>query len=886
MKRLILFIVVSLLCSTNYAQWVQVGVNGKSTRDICVHNNKLFAVTYADGVFESSDNGLTWIQHSFPIPYGSPMKIISVGTDLFVATLNQLFKSTNDGVTWTNIRDGAHYGMTANSQFLFLAVYGTGVYRSSDKGVTWEIKNEGLTNTSVASISSSGSKIVVGTSGGGLYISENNGESWTLKNNGLPTTVNVLPLLIDNTIWVRVNSAAGNFLYNSTNNGDNWSIINGIEGAYRYIFKKEANYLAGGENVNLMKSNDSGISLTNFHYGLTTIITYGCVELNSNLFLASSNGVWKRPTSDINLTVPNAPVANIASNVLSSGFTASWNSIAGVTNYYLDVSLNEQFTSLLSGYNSKDVGTATSLVITGLSPKTDYYYRLKAKNAAGFSNPSNVIKISTLLALPAVPVLNANNTFTQTSFKATWNSVGGVTKYYLDVSSLNNFSTFLSGYENKDVGNVTSFLVYGLQPNAPYHFRVRAYNEAGSTANSNVLSVTTRQNSQWIQTSGPSKTVGGPANTGVRYFIKVDNAIYGAAYSATGLFKTTDNGTTWVKVFDCANDVVNLLVDGNNIYATTNGSGVYISEDKGVTWNQKNSGLTNLKVYSITKSGANLYAGTDGEGVFLSINNGTSWSAINTGLTQKNINTVLTIGTTVFAGSSSAGVFVSTNFGVDWRQTTLTGKNIIILKTINNKIYAATWGGGIYISNDNGNTWNQSNTGLGTNLNCLIFSIHTANDLFTTTGDGIYYSKNGGATWTDITANFPSVTIWTVEAYGNYIFAGTSELGVFKRTLSEIITDIDVSSELPTEFKLYQNYPNPFNPSTIINYQLPTAGLVSLKVYDVLGKEVKTLVNEFKQAGTHNYQLRIENGELTSGIYFYRLTAGNFGSTKKLILIK
>lgn len=88
----------------------------------------------------------------------------------------------------------------------------------------------------------------------------------------------------------------------------------------------------------------------------------------------------------------------------------------------------------------------------------------------------------------------------------------------------------------------------------------------------------------------------------------------------------------------------------------------------------------------------------------------------------------------------------------------------------------------------------------------------------------------------------------------------------------------------PKKYELYQNYPNPFNPSTVINFQTAYAGKVTLKVYNVLGKEVATLVNRELSAGSHS--AKFTAGNLTSGLYFYTLTAGNFSSTKKMILIK
>jgi len=110
---------------------------------------------------------------------------------------------------------------------------------------------------------------------------------------------------------------------------------------------------------------------------------------------------------------------------------------------------------------------------------------------------------------------------------------------------------------------------------------------------------------------------------------------------------------------------------------------------------------------------------------------------------------------------------------------------------------------------------------------------------------------------------------------------------------SDIITGINEQKIIPTEFKLEQNYPNPFNPTTVISYQLAVDSYVTLKVYDLLGREVSTLVNEYQPAGVHNSQFAIRNlpagrqgSQLSSGIYFYRLQAGNFIETKKMILLR
>jgi hypothetical protein len=100
----------------------------------------------------------------------------------------------------------------------------------------------------------------------------------------------------------------------------------------------------------------------------------------------------------------------------------------------------------------------------------------------------------------------------------------------------------------------------------------------------------------------------------------------------------------------------------------------------------------------------------------------------------------------------------------------------------------------------------------------------------------------------------------------------------------QMATSVRLSKELPKEFVLMQNYPNPFNPATVIRYSLPVQSYVSLKVYDVLGREIATLVSEVLPAGT--YEQRWNAAGVSSGVYFYRLKAGGFVETKKLVLLR
>ncbi|MCW8961012.1 MAG: DUF1028 domain-containing protein [Ignavibacteriaceae bacterium] len=118
------------------------------------------------------------------------------------------------------------------------------------------------------------------------------------------------------------------------------------------------------------------------------------------------------------------------------------------------------------------------------------------------------------------------------------------------------------------------------------------------------------------------------------------------------------------------------------------------------------------------------------------------------------------------------------------------------------------------------------------------------------------------------------------------VISGADTVSIFWNAIITYVNPTSINENLtsPDKFYLYQNYPQPFNPSTTIKYQIPKTSFVSLKVFDALGREVVTLVNEEKTYG--NYEVEFDGSALTSGIYFYTLKAGGYKNTKKMLLIK
>ena len=153
-------------------------------------------------------------------------------------------------------------------------------------------------------------------------------------------------------------------------------------------------------------------------------------------------------------------------------------------------------------------------------------------------------------------------------------------------------------------------------------------------------------------------------------------------------------------------------------------------------------------------------------------------------------------------------------------------------------------------------------------------------------------------------ANLPkgntSFTDSTIDGIGNYLYRAKAVSDTAASDYSGIDTiNINPSSVNQgmlndINFRLYQNYPNPFNPSTIISYQIPSTGIVTIKIYDTLGREIETLVNEVENPGRHEVEFSAKNVSasagkginLTSGLYFYRITTNNFSETKKMLLMK
>lgn len=188
---------------------------------------------------------------------------------------------------------------------------------------------------------------------------------------------------------------------------------------------------------------------------------------------------------------PETPILNLASNILQTSFTANWNPSVAATGYRLDVATNIGFTTFVSEYHDKDVSNVTTTSVSGLTANTTYYFRVKAYNTGGTSSNSSTITLTTLPNPPVAPIANPATLVVQSSFNANWSTSPGATGYRLDVATNSGFTNYLSGYSDKDIGNVTSFPIIGLTARTTYYYRLRAYNTGGTSGGTNTVTVKT-----------------------------------------------------------------------------------------------------------------------------------------------------------------------------------------------------------------------------------------------------------------------------------------------------------------------------------------------------------------------------------------------------------
>lgn len=385
----------------------------------------------------------------------------------------------------------------------------------------------------------------------------------------------------------------------------------------------------------------------------------------------------------------------------------------------------------------------------------------------------------------------------------------------------------------------------------------------------------------------------------------------------------TNNGNDWQQVsgFGVGEIVYTMTYSGNFMYAGTWGGKIYMSSDNGQNWTCINEGmnvgfvwslqvsgnyifaateqgvfkfdgsswaltsLTGMDVHALASHNGIIYAGTWGLGVYKSEDNGTTWTSINNGLGYILTVQSLTINSSgeIFVGTAGGGMFRSSNNGESFTKLSCGYELIWALGvTNNNTLFAGSYGDGLYRSTDGGSTFEK----VSLNVPFIYSIVVDANNrvYVTSWASGVFVSADNGATWTSLGMSGVGVSSLMISGDADQVFVGTKEGKIFMSSIDGKVTDVENENSIPTKFELNQNFPNPFNPTTTIRFAVTENGNYSLRVYDILGQEVATLIDG--QLNIGNHQVTFDASRLASGMYIYKLTGSNVNLTKKMILMK
>ena len=368
-----------------------------------------------------------------------------------------------------------------------------------------------------------------------------------------------------------------------------------------------------------------------------------------------------------------------------------------------------------------------------------------------------------------------------------------------------------------------------------------------------------------------------------------------------GIFVTTDEGKTWNSLYHGINTAnINAIgVTDSSIYVAMPDKGVFVTNDDGFSWDSMNQSLSNYNITSFACKNKYVFAGTSGSGVERYNIITKKWQSSNTGLTDLNINALAITNKNNLIAGSSTNVFVADTSGNNWTVLGNIASNLKLSVSVSSialrdsVIIIGTSNAGILRSNNYGKTWALSSSGItGSNIKYVTATKYC---FFAATDAGLYGSNDYGVNWKKICSTvikvsslaaisntlfigtinngfiyyndpqllpdkffyendgFKSSYVNCVAVNNSTLFATTYNDGLFVRPVTDFVTSVHSNKgNTPCGYLLSQNYPNPFNPSTTITFSVPKETHVTLRIYDILGREITTLVNEKLQAGSYS----------------------------------
>jgi photosystem II stability/assembly factor-like uncharacterized protein len=684
-------------------------------------------------------------------------------------------------------------------EWVYSGIEGSGVFRSSNEGRKWEPINNGLSGDELYSFCIAPDGRIFCGGENILAVSTDHGNQWNListipSNNRIK---NILVLPNSNIFLTFGNNIFNNIPVRSTDNGVTWRNINGIP-------------VWGGDITKIERGSD------------TTVIVgtdgQGIFQINPNV----------------------DTVVSLIYNLLKAD--------RGSCPYYE-----------CSGFIVLEDGTILLpyfYALRTLSPQTKQWVRTPSSFSPSFLF---VAKDSLIYGYYGSPLVVSSD------FGKTWNDVSPSFKelfYTRNFTKINNsiLSAWVSEiWRSEDNGKNWNLSVYGIVRSDINCVLVTSMNTVVIGTAQSSLFRSTDLGGNWTNILFPPP--GGSGDYIVSVKSNSKNVLFAASMGATNsIWQSTTDGESWSQT----------AFNDSNI---THGVALVITD---MTINSQDE----IFVSGFTRFQDSL------SGVFKSTNGGNTWMRVFTVPNNTAARSFLIMDDSlVIMGTISNGFFRTTDLGVKW--ISINGTNNInqivsIVQDSGSIILAGSLGSGIMRSTDKGITWNQANVGL-TNFVVRTISKLPNGMLFAGTEKGGFVSQDHGLSWMGVTTSVPFGIIRSVFVNSDGSIYLATDGGIYK-TFSITSVHKTTNPILPSEIFLSQNYPNPFNPVTMIRYQLTSNNYTTIKVYDVIGREVTTLVNEIKEAGS--YSVIFNASSLPSGIYFYSIRSGNYKMTKTMSLLK
>lgn len=590
-------------------------------------------------------------------------------------------------------------------------------------------------------------------------------------------------------------------------------------------------------------------------------------------------------------------------------------------------------TNLGTPYSIKDIkflNANTGMAIT--SYQTIYYTTNAGTNWISVNGPAfGFYSLEYVTASLAYITSYSGTAFKSTNGGLNWSSqvVAGSSVSLSDVQFVDSLTGYMCGNSSTVIKTTNGGLNW-VSVNATGSQNITSLSFASATTGGAVcdngqLFKTTNGGTNWTAQYPPPTNYFGL--NAIKYF--PSGVIYLSGVFGNNM-KSTDAGTTWINLVTGLNTYIfsSYFLNGNTGFASMYNGYILKTTNGGTNWIESVTPFTGANITGLsfinTSTGFAIPTSTTNQ-YMETTDAGSNWFIVNPGLNTSVIGLNFMNATTGVLISQN-NTYRTTNGGTNWTFIDSVNYTLNSLQFVNsltgyiaaynspNTQFRKTTNGGI--------NWTTSPE-LLSNTFAYVFKFIDANTGFTAGGNSLYKTTNGGTNWINLAAiNMNAQAIHLFDT-NTILIAGSS--GVIKKSTdgglsfttvpfiskgdiqcmsfvnsmtgwvmgsggmiiktNDILTgNISNQTVTPTEYLLHQNYPNPFNPTTKISFEIPKSGLISLKVFDLTGREIATLINEFKTLG--KYSVDFNGTNLSSGVYFYKLEANGISEVKKMLLLK